>query len=348
MHFRTGLKLAGNALAGWASGRPRLTQCNLHLTFRCNLSCLYCNYPRLAGRELVTAEWLDIIDQLARLGCCRVDLTGGEPLLRPDLPEIIARIRERGMACVVASNGLLVPERKHDLAGANTLILSLDSLGPANDCVRGKGAGRAAIAAVEAARSVGLGVKVNAVLTTEMISGLNDLMEFSRGQKLPLSVNIVRSGNPELWNRAAELRPGDGEMRAALRLLAEESRRSSLFLFSARTYRQAARWPDYAVDYIDEHNVSTYNGWKRGPSCQAGRFYFSLMPDGRAVPCAIRFMAGPYGDTVGAGLEKAWRTVRRHTCLDCCSPCELEQNYLYSGHASVLLNFARKHLLRVT
>jgi len=348
LHFRTGLKLAGNAVGGWAGGRPRLTQCNLHLSFRCNLSCLYCNYPKLPVRELDTARWLEIVDQLARLGCCRVDLTGGEPLLRPDLPAIIARVRERGMACVVASNGLLVPKRKHDLAAANTLILSLDSLGPANDRVRGKGAGRAAIAAVEAARSVGLGIKVNAVLTAEMISGLKDLIEFSRDQRLPLSVNMVRSGNPELWNRAAELRPGDEEMRAALRLLAEESRRNSLFLFSARTYLQAARWPDYAVDYIDERNVSAYNGWKRGPRCQAGRFYFSLMPDGRAVPCALRFKAGPYGDTEGEGLREAWKTIQKHTCLDCCSPCKLEQNYLYSGYASVLLNFARKHLLRVT
>lgn len=348
MHFRTGLKLAGNALAGWASGRPRLTQCNLHLTFRCNLSCRYCNYPRLAGRELGTAEWLDIIDQLGRLGCCRVDLTGGEPLLRPDLPEVIARVRKRGMACVIASNGLLVPKRKHDLAGANTLILSLDSLGPVNDRLRGKGAGRAAVEAVEAARSVGLGVKVNAVLTADMLPGLDDLVAFSRRHRLPLSVNMVRSGNPWLWYKAAEHRPGPEETRAALLRLAEESRRNSLFLFSARTYLQAALWPDYGVDYIDDLNASAYRGWKRGPCCQAGRFYLSLLPDGRAVPCALRFQAGPFGDATGRGLKKAWETTQEHACRDCYSPCKLEQNYLYSGYASVLINFAQKHLLRVT
>lgn len=348
MHFRTGLKLAGNALAGWASGRPRLTQSNLHLSFRCNLSCRYCNYPRLAGRELGTPEWLDIIDQLARLGCCRVDLTGGEPLLRPDLPDIIARVRKRGMACVVASNGLLVSERKRDLAGANTLILSLDSLGPANDRLRGRGAGRAAVEAVEAARSAGLRVKVNAVMTADMLPGLDDLVDFSRRHRLPLSVNMVRSGNPALWNKAAEHRPGPEETRAALRRLAAESRRNSLFLFSARTYLQAASWPDYGVDYIDETNARASNGWKRGPRCQAGRFYLSLMPDGRAVPCALRFQAGPYGDTAAVGLEAAWRVVRAHACLDCYSPCKLEQNYLYSGAPSVLANFARKHLFRVT
>jgi MoaA/NifB/PqqE/SkfB family radical SAM enzyme len=349
MHFGTGLKIAGNAFSGWASGRPRLTQCNLHLSFRCNLACRYCNYPRLAGRELGTPEWLDIIDQLARLGCCRVDLTGGEPLLRPDLPDIIARVRKRGMACVVASNGLLVPERKRDLAGANTLILSLDSLGPANDRLRGRGAGRAAADAIEAARSVGLRVKINAVMTADMLTGLEELIAYSRRLRLPLSVNMVRSGNPALWNQAAEHRPGPEAMREALRRLAAESRRNSLFLFSARTYLQAARWPDFGVDYIDETNALAFDGWKRGPHCQAGRFYLSLMPDGRAVPCALRFQAGPYGDaSAGGGLEAAWRVVREHACLDCCSPCKLEQNYLYSGHGTVLVNFFRKHLFRVT
>lgn len=348
MNIPTGLKLARNVLAGWVTGRPRLTQCDLHLTFRCNLSCRYCNYPRLAGDELSTAQWFEVVDGLSETGCRRVDVTGGEPLLRPDLADIIGRVRDRGMACVVASNGRLVPARIRDLDRANTLILSLDSLGPAHDRVRGRGALDAALAALDAARSVGLPVKLNAVMTIETISGLDDLLNFSRSRRVPISINLVRSGNPELWNKADELRLVPEETRKILRRLADESRRNSWLLFSRRTYLQAARWTDYAVDFQDESNAAALRVQKPGPRCQAGRYHLSLLPDGRTAPCTMRMKAGPHGNAAAEGLEAAWKKLHGHTCLDCYSLCKLEQNYLYSGDLSVLLNFVRKHLPRVT
>jgi len=330
--------------AGWISGRPRLTQCIIHLTFRCNLSCAYCGYPKLRLKELTTAEWLDIIDGLAGLGCRRVSLSGGEPLLRPDLPMLIGRVRDRGMTCLVASNGLLVPERIDDLARVNMLVLSLDALGEANDLVRGTGAAESVLRAFRAARRRGLPVKLNAVMTSDSLEGLSGLLEFVRREKAALTVNPVRSGNPEQWGRGAELKPPDADIRKVLLRLAAESRRNRRLLYSNRTYLQAASWPDYSQDFLEKGDGRLTLGRRPGPKCQAGKFYFHIRPDGKSVPCSIRMTHGPFGDAAGEGVEAAWRKLHRHPCVDCYTPCKLEMNYLYSGRPSVLLNFAVRNL----
>jgi hypothetical protein len=84
-------------------------------------------------------EWRSVIDQLAQLGCRRVGILGGEPLLRSDVGALFDHVRARGMACVLTSNGLMVPRRIEKLRGLNTLVLSLDAPGPADDAQRGAG-----------------------------------------------------------------------------------------------------------------------------------------------------------------------------------------------------------------
>src|SRR5205085_5555039 len=99
------------------------------------------------------------------LGCRRVTFLGGEPLLRADLADLIAAARERGLRTVVTSNGLLVPRRIETLRSVDTLVLSLDAPGPANDAVRGEGVFDAVEAALDCARRLGIPVKLNAVLS---------------------------------------------------------------------------------------------------------------------------------------------------------------------------------------
>ena len=339
-HVRLFLRVAKS----WISGRPRLAQCIIHLTFRCNLSCAYCGYTKLRLKELTTAEWLAIIDGLAGLGCRRVSLSGGEPLLRPDLATLIGRVRDRGMTCLVASNGLLVPERIDDLARVNMLVLSLDALDEANDLVRGTGAGASVLRAFRSARKRGLPVKLNAVVTVGSQEGLTGLLDFARQEKVAMTVNPVRSGNPEQWGRGAELKPPDSDVRKALLRLAGESQRNHCLLYSKRTYLQAASWPDYSLDFLEEGDGRLSERRRPGPKCQAGKFYFHIRPDGKSVPCSLRMIRGPFGDAVAEGVETSWRKLHRHPCVDCYTPCKLEMNYLYSGRPEVLINFAARNL----
>src|ERR1700680_1437850 len=83
---------------------------------RCNLSCTYCNEYDDFSKPVPTEVMIGRINKLADLGTSILTISGGEPLLHPELDEIIAAMRRRGVMAGMITNGyLLVPERVHRL-----------------------------------------------------------------------------------------------------------------------------------------------------------------------------------------------------------------------------------------
>jgi MoaA/NifB/PqqE/SkfB family radical SAM enzyme len=102
-------------------------------TRRCNLSCSYCNEFDDHSLPVPTAEVCRRIDRLDELGTGIVTMSGGEPLLHPDLDDLIRHVRRRGMIATVITNGyLLSVERIERLnrAGLDHLQISIDNLAP--------------------------------------------------------------------------------------------------------------------------------------------------------------------------------------------------------------------------
>ncbi len=100
---------------------------------RCNLSCAYCNEYDDASKPVPLAEMFLRIDKLAALGTSIITISGGEPLLHPELDEIIRRIRMHGIIAGMITNGyLLTAERIQRLnrAGLEHLQISIDNLMP--------------------------------------------------------------------------------------------------------------------------------------------------------------------------------------------------------------------------
>ena len=79
---------------------------------RCNLSCAYCNEYDDHSQPVATADIFRRVDRLAVLGTGILTLSGGEPLLHPELDEIIRRIRSRGMIATIISNGYLLSQKR--------------------------------------------------------------------------------------------------------------------------------------------------------------------------------------------------------------------------------------------
>jgi MoaA/NifB/PqqE/SkfB family radical SAM enzyme len=100
---------------------------------RCNLACEYCNEYDDFSKPVPTEEMFHRVDKLAELGTSVVTISGGEPLMHPDLDDIIRRIRKRGMIAGLITNGyLLVAERiqRLDRAGLEWLQISIDNVTP--------------------------------------------------------------------------------------------------------------------------------------------------------------------------------------------------------------------------
>lgn len=100
---------------------------------RCNLSCTYCNEFDSSSNPVPTQEMIHRVDLLAALGTATITISGGEPLLHPELDLIIKQIRSQGMIAALITNGyLLTPERIKRLnnAGLDHLQISIDNVKP--------------------------------------------------------------------------------------------------------------------------------------------------------------------------------------------------------------------------
>jgi MoaA/NifB/PqqE/SkfB family radical SAM enzyme len=344
-------RAAGSALrllaarAGVAT--PPLLSVDLHLTQRCNLRCTYCSSPLNRTPELDTATWCRLLDEIAALGAQRITLLGGEPLLRADLGEIIAHARRCGLRVGVTSNSLLVPRRIAVLRGISHLTLSLDAPGPANDAVRGEGVFAAVVAAIGAARAAGIAVKLNAVLSAVTAPHLDELLAFVERHDLPLTINVVRSGAPDLWHDAATIKDDDDAIRALLLRLAELARRNPRILFSPATYRYGAIWRDYDRDRVMHGEWPAADARVReAPRCQRGRSALTIDADGNVYPCVITNGRICGGNAARDGLAASWRALHDHACIACYAPCTVEQNALLNLHPPTLWHFARRQLGR--
>jgi MoaA/NifB/PqqE/SkfB family radical SAM enzyme len=102
-------------------------------TRRCNLSCAYCNEYDDVSKPVPVADMYRRIDMLAELGTSIISMSGGEPLLHPDLDDLIARVRSHGCISGMITNGyLLMPDRIKRLnrAGLEHMQISIDNVKP--------------------------------------------------------------------------------------------------------------------------------------------------------------------------------------------------------------------------
>src|SRR3989442_14057318 len=100
---------------------------------RCNIDCGYCNEYDKVSPPVPTETMKRRIDKLAELGTSVVAFSGGEPILHPELDELIRHIRNRGMMAGLITNGyFLVPKRIEELnaAGVRFLQISIDNVEP--------------------------------------------------------------------------------------------------------------------------------------------------------------------------------------------------------------------------
>lgn len=156
-------------------------------TRRCNLKCVHC-YAQAKDisfdNELSTLEGKKLIDDLAGFGVPVILFSGGEPLVRKDLPELAAYAVEKGMRAVISTNGTLIsPEKARILKdiGLSYVGISLDGMEQINDRFRGvKGAYQAALDGIRNCKTagikVGLRFTINKINVGE-IPNIFDLLE---------------------------------------------------------------------------------------------------------------------------------------------------------------------------
>ncbi len=210
----------------------RTPQLRVAVTPVCNLHCFFCR-PEGEGRAGHPVDALDrtdiafLVEAAARVGFAHVKFTGGEPLLRRDIADIIGDTAQaQGVDDVqLVTNGTLLEPRAVELqeSGLSSLTLSLDAASPETfRAVRG-GDVRRVLRGLEAARAAGLAVRINSVISRRNLHELSGLVDIARryGTSLKLLdlVNLDAPAGDAEW--LADFVPFS-EVRAAVQALGGE------------------------------------------------------------------------------------------------------------------------------
>lgn len=159
---------------------------------RCNLRCVHC-YARSRDQEyageLTHEEGTRLLDDLAAFGAPVVLFSGGEPLMRPDILELIGHARKRGLRAVLSTNGTLItPEVAAGLKkfGLSYVGISLDGLEETNDSFRGvRGAFTRAIAGIRNCREAGIKVGLRFTLNRRNVRDLAGIFDLLHEERIP-------------------------------------------------------------------------------------------------------------------------------------------------------------------
>ncbi|MDP2939648.1 MAG: radical SAM protein [Candidatus Omnitrophota bacterium] len=303
----------------------------LLLTDRCNMHCRYCFVDTTKKRkELSTQEWKQLIDEIFTMGCRMICLMGGEPLLHPDIEEIIGHIQSKKIICDMTTNGILVPKMINVVKKINSLMVSLDGDEVANDANRGKGSFKYALDAIKIARENGVVVRINAVMTKQSQNSLEFLLNLADKFDLYVTFAITAEFLCEDIVRAEEVTLSDGEIKNVFIKLKKLRQQGRRVLFS-----QAAL--DYVINYplpynkiIFQDDIEHRKFYKN--KCPFGNTMFYVDANGDLYPCAALWNTDHFQpmNILKDGFQKAWDNMARLRCLTCFCPGVPEWNRIMS------------------
>ena len=298
------------------------------MTHRCNLSCKHCYAAEFhGGGELSREEALGVLEEVARsLGRAKVIFSGGEPLLREDLDELVGYASRLGLRVAIATNGLLMDvERASRLMklGVEEVSVSIESASAeVHDELRGPGSFEAAVRAVKACVEVGLRVLVDPCISRLNVDEAYRLIELAAELRVHgLRVfHYVPMGRGREALRDAMLSPeAYGRWLHELWALQLKHPELKVYTVQAPQYtvllaRGAEEGSKVALELLEELS----------PGCRAAISTVSIKHNGDVTPCPL--WAVSLGNLREVGLREALRSpiaerLRRREVGGRCSRC---------------------------
>ena len=262
------------------------------ITGKCNFCCRHClvSAPDARHPQLPLSDCLHIVDEIARCGISRVDITGGEPLVRKDFDEIVKALSERNIDIgILFTNASLLTEDTLEMLlrchQHPTFQLSFDGLHH-HDWLRGvPGAEKQADAAFRLLKQYGFTVSVAMCIHRKNRDSLRDTALYLAG----LGVTNLRVNAPQnlgVWKQySAEYALTEEEVWAVYREFIDHYFQDGMPISVELDgyFRCKKGSTDYKVSYV--HHAEENVDWSRYPYCESVRHNIYIGPDGRLAPC---------------------------------------------------------------
>lgn len=242
----------------------------VHVTKACNLRCSYCyiSADKADTDELTTDEFIKLWPDVFSLRPEKVVITGGEPLLRSDIIDLLSELKNIDhqhtiIRCLNTNGHLVTKTLAERLVGlVDEIRISLDALEERNDFLRGKGNFNAAIKALETFYSVGFEPKVMVTLTSHSLPDLEELINLLLKKKITrINVNIFRPLGRGKFNQD---------------LICDFENAQSAF---SNALTHCCQYADYRKE-----NHASKPGAVGGKNCGLGQ-HVNIMPNGDVYAC---------------------------------------------------------------
>jgi pyrroloquinoline quinone biosynthesis protein E len=270
----------------------------LELTYRCPLKCAWCNNPldfENFSEELDTEEWKRVLREARAMGALQLGFSGGEPMQRPDVEELVAEADGLGYYTNLITSGVgLDRERLKALkaAGLKQIQLSIQSSDrEVTNRLVGTKAFDIKIAVAHEIKAHGFPMVLNVPVCRHNIEDTEDILDMAED----IGVDYLEFANIQYYNWALL-------NRRELLPTRDQLERAEAKIKAARE-RLGNRMTIYFVvpDYYDDRPKACMNGW--------GAIHLTIAPDGTALPCQeARIIKGlEFPNVRDAGLEWIWR-----------------------------------------
>ena len=268
------------------------------LTRNCNLACIHCRASAANGPhegELSTAECRRIIDDIVGFSAPTVILTGGEPLMRPDLFDIIEYGQEKGLRMVIAVNGTFLDESTAErlkASGIKRVSLSVDGKDrQSHDSFRGvSGSFEAVTHAADILLKTGLPFQVNTTVTALNVNEIDEIYSLAR------SIGAVA------WHVFLLVPVGRGRELKGKELSAADYEDVLHHLRRIETHDELEIKVTCAPHYY--RIVTEDGGVPSSAGCLAGKSFMFISHRGEAQPCG--YLEINCGNVREQGVKKVW------------------------------------------
>ncbi|MCB0257479.1 MAG: pyrroloquinoline quinone biosynthesis protein PqqE, partial [Anaerolineae bacterium] len=244
------------------------------LTYSCPLQCPYCSNPLQLGeraKELSTDDWIRVLGEARKLGAAQLGLSGGEPLLRKDLEEIVAEARRLGYYTNLLTSGMGMDEARIAAlkeAGLDHIQVSFQADDPdLNNRLAGTDSFRHKTEVARLVKAHGYPMVLNVVMHRHNLDRIREILDMA----LELDADYIELANTQYYGWALANRD-------YLLPTREQLARAEAIAHEYQD-RYSDRMKTYFVvpDYFEGRPKPCMNGW--------GRVFLSIAPDGTAMPC---------------------------------------------------------------
>ena len=248
------------------------------LTYRCPLQCPYCSNPldfARASEELTTDQWIEVFKQARAMGSVQLGFSGGEPLTRKDLPELIAAARGLGFYTNLITSGIGLTTKKLDLfaeAGLDHIQISFQASDETLNAALA-GSKKAFTQKLEMAKAVkahGYPMVLNFVLHRHNIDQIDRIIELC----IELDADDVELATCQFYGWAQLNREG---LLPTRKQIADAEKVVAAYREKMAASGNLTNLIFVTPDYYEERPKGCMGGW--------GAIFMNVTPDGKALPC---------------------------------------------------------------